>query len=250
MRVIHSALLLAKYHQIKGIKVLWKKDSGLNAGFFEIFKPVNRFKVIENVPAMAFYFYFYRARQGYHFFDDEKIGEYRFDNEYWGKDKTEFVFNTCLDFLKSGDSDNFYPLFKPVDTIQNEIEKITAKFNKNTVGVQIRRTDNNAAKSNSKTVDFISRMESVLAKKPDTIFFLSTDDKKVENELILRFPGKILTQVEKVLKRDSIEGIRNAVTDLYALSKTSFILGSFSSSFGEVASELGGIPFFTIRSNN
>ena len=41
--------------------------------------------------------------------------------------------------------------------------------------------------------------------------------------------------------RNTYEGMRFAVVDLYCLSKTSYIIGSYFSSYSHIASVLGGI---------
>jgi hypothetical protein len=52
------------------------------------------------------------------------------------------------------------------------------------------------------------------------------------------------------LSRKSVGGIQDAAIDLWILSRTQKILGSYRSSFSETASEIRGIPLKIIKSNS
>jgi hypothetical protein len=56
--------------------------------------------------------------------------------------------------------------------------------------------------------------------------------------LIKKFGSRIITS-KGAATRNTTEGIQDAVVDLYALSRTHKILGSFYSSFSEIAAQLG-----------
>lgn len=137
-----------------------------------------------------------------------------------------------------------YPLneiFMPIEAIRNKIDNCTSKFEgKNVVGFHIRGTDNEKAKAESTLDKFISRMDKEIAKDKDVKFFLATDEQKAKDLLLKRYGERIIYN-KNVLKRDSVKGMQDAAVDLYCLSKTSKIIGSYWSSYSEIAAEIGGI---------
>ena len=93
---------------------------------------------------------------------------------------------------------------------------------------------------------FIEAMSRDLIADSETNFFLATDDAEVEKVLIKRFPGKIITY-KKVYSRQEVKGVQDAMVDLYCLSRTNKIYGSFYSSFSEIASRIENIPLEIIK---
>ena len=250
MRVINSAICLANKNNHTTIKVLWKKDWGLNASFRDIFEPVNKISVIENKFLMAYYFYSRKSLPlGYKYYDDEAILNQRFDENYWDSNHDKVIVNACYDFYYPSIANNFFGLFRPVNKLREKIDHITQNFSDDYVGVHIRRADHQIAKEKSATEDFISRMDTILKESPGTKFYLSTDDPATELLITERFGNKIFSLKDKSINRSDLNGIEDAVTDLFCLSKTKLILGSYSSSFSEVASAIGKIPLETITKN-
>ncbi len=135
---------------------------------------------------------------------------------------------------------------RPVAEIRRMIAETTAHFAPNTVGVHIRRTDNSVSIDASPLEAFIEAMRAEVAADPDVRFFLATDDKDVKAELCAIFPGRIISR-EAPVRRDTLEGMREAVADLYCLAATGKLLGSYWSSFTDTAAELGGMPLHIIR---
>jgi hypothetical protein len=122
--------------------------------------------------------------------------------------------------------------------IQNEIDK----FQKPTTGVHIRRTDNIKSIEKSTTSLFINTITDLLEKDDNQLFYLSTDDLETENQLKEKFAGHIINQNNKDFKRDTKSGMESAVIDLYALSATKNLLGSYYSSFSDIAAKIKNIP--------
>ena len=60
------------------------------------------------------------------------------------------------------------------------------------------------------------------------------------------FEGKIIVY-KKEMNRDTPNGIRDAVVDLYCLSKTKYIYGSYWSSFSDIAARIGEIRLITLN---
>ena len=82
-----------------------------------------------------------------------------------------------------------------------------------------------------------------------TNFFLATDDEDVKREMICRFGNKIISCNDNA-SRNSVEGMKFAVVDLYCLINTKKIIGSAASSYSELAAELGGIELYLAQPHN
>lgn len=132
-------------------------------------------------------------------------------------------------------------LFVPRKDIRNEINRTTASFGNNVVGVHVRRTDNALSKAHSPLETFMERMESEVQADDSVRFFLATDDVTVRDGLSSLFGGRLMYRDNKP-DRSSEQGMRDALVDLYSLSRTRKVLGSYWSSFSAMASEIGNIP--------
>ena len=84
-------------------------------------------------------------------------------------------------------------------------------------------------------------MDRALKADPEANFFLATDDAALKRELIAKYGNRIITQQAPV-SRSSIEGMRDAVVDLWCLASASRIIGSYWSSFTDTAAELFDAP--------
>lgn len=242
MRVINSAICLAEKNDHPAVKVLWKKDPGMNASIADIFKPINDISTIENKLLMTCYFYAPKLIGSYQYYDDDSVIAKQFNDEYWNRNHYNVVLNTCFDFYELNSQTNFYHIFQPAENLQQRINEVCATWQDDVIGVHIRRTDNVPASCNSKTSDFIGRMEQELVINSNIKFYLSTDDPETEKSLQLRFGDRVRMMGNKNLNRNIKSGIEDAVIDMYCLSRTNLILGSYSSSFSAVASAIGKIP--------
>lgn len=63
---------------------------------------------------------------------------------------------------------------------------------------------------------------------------------EVKESLKSKYPNRIITLMDDT-DRNSLEGMKFAVLDLFCLSKTKKILGSVGSSYSQIAAEIGGI---------
>jgi len=73
-------------------------------------------------------------------------------------------------------------------------------------------------------------------------FFLATDSPEEEQDMKKLFGDRIITFAKK-LDRNNPEAIQDALVDLLCLSKTRKIIGSFYSSFSDIAADIGYIEF-------
>jgi hypothetical protein len=136
-------------------------------------------------------------------------------------------------------------IFEPINNLNIQIEATALKYS-NTVGVHIRRTDHLISIKKSQTSKFITIMEDILNKNIQTTFFLATDDDDVKQELIKKFNKKIITNNIESYNRNESNSIQNALIDLYCLSKTKKIYGSYHSTFSQMSAIIGEIDFITV----
>src|SRR5690606_26853558 len=156
-------------------------------------------------------------------------------------------------FINTGGDIRDYPeglrSFVPTAKIRNKINEKLIDFKGKTIGIHIRRTDHKKSIENSPRVLFEQKIEFYLQKyHNDVYFFLATDDPEIENFLHQKYQGNIITY-SKTFGRDSMEGMRDAVVELFLLSKTSKIYGSFWSSYSMIAAKLSGIEIDILQIN-
>lgn len=241
MRVINSGWRLARERQEK-LQIIWNCNAELNCPFESLFQPVTEFKItsIHSVADPRKLFYQKTARS---YLTNEEILAHRnpdgcLDKDYVANLKSNVYIFTWEWFYPSED----YHLFIPTDALQTRIDEMTGRFGPSCVGVHIRRTDNQPAISKSSTQSFIESMQKELDADPDTMFYLATDDMTEEQRLREAFPGRILSNQNRCLKRDSVAGMHDAMLDLYCLAATRKIIGSYFSSFTDIAADMRGIP--------
>jgi len=150
---------------------------------------------------------------------------------------------TCQEF---GDNQFAFKYFVPIAPLQEKVDTIIDNYSAHVVGVHIRRTDNEMSISNSPVGLFVDKMKDELQLNNETCFFLCTDDAEVETMMMQQFGNKIITY-KKELSRQSIKGMQDALVDLYCLSKTAKILGSYWSSFSEIGARINNIPLQIVK---
>ena len=111
----------------------------------------------------------------------------------------------------------------------------------NTIGVHIRRTDHTWSKEHSTLTKFVEQMQKVLNQNSKSDFFVASDDEHTIEVLMEKFPGKIKTIQHKTMDRNNHEGIDTAVIDLFCLAQCNSMIGSYMSSFSDLAAQLGQI---------
>ena len=241
MRVINSGWRLARERQEK-LLVLWNCNSELNCPFDALFRPVTEFR-ITSIHSVADPRKLFRQKTARSYLTNEDLIAHRgpdgcLNQDYAAGLKSNIYIFTWEWFYPSED----YHLFVPTDRMLSRIHEMTARFGPSCVGVHIRRTDNQPAIGKSSTDAFLASIKKELAADPDTMFYLATDDMEEERRLREVFPERILSNQNRCLRRDSREGIEDALVDLYSLSSTRKIIGSYFSSFTDIAADMHKIP--------
>ncbi len=243
MRVINSAYWLAR-DLGKELQVTWTPYEGLNCAFSTLFRNPEDFSVRERSPDLfhessLFPLYFLARSVGYSR-ALRLISKKELDSDQLAdlKRRKKILIASVHQFYAPDKP--FYP-FEPTEAIREKIGTVTGKYTGNTMGVHIRRSDHRISINTSTTEKFIGIMNGCLEADPGTRFFLSTDNPDEENRLVEEFGDRILV-TQKELSRNSEQGIVDALVDLFCLGKTRKIIGSYYSSFSEVAARLEGIP--------
>jgi hypothetical protein len=248
MRTIDSAVNICRERD--KLSVWWLKESRLNCEFVKIFKPVSFIHDKEVPKVSQWIFKLYEKNNKILrllIFIFEKLHILIVYDDTRGLSYSKCVKNGkqyLICFIRSWEA--FCPMqtfhtelfvLHDFDNLKEELQKIS----QNTVGVHIRRNDNIWSIDNSPLELFEKAMKKELAFNADTNFYLCSDDEETKVHFQTGgWKGKV-KMPSGVLSRNSEEGIVQAACEMFALSKTRKILGSYWSSFGEVASLLGNI---------
>lgn len=257
MNAIAAAVQLAEEIDAK-LDVVWFQDWGMGCGFDDLFKPIEKKNVrVRNASFLDKIMYDRPRRKNlfvpkpfeWLLFDrcigSVEICRAKLDFMSACRDKKTWMAAYCY-FLSKERPKEAFKIFMPKGELQEKINHIATMFRRPTIGVHIRRSDNILSIKESPTSLFIERMK----QEDDTkLFYLATDSDEEKVALRKAFGNRIITSDSKA-DRGSVEGMQNAVTELFLLAKTSLIIGSFYSSFSETASLLGDVKLEIIKRNN
>jgi len=146
-------------------------------------------------------------------------------------------------FMSKTIPNDSFDMFHPLPHLATRIDKIVKKMGPNAIGVHIRRTDHILAITNSPTTLFVKRMRQ---EDPSTTFYLATDAEDEKCTLLNLFKGHLYFLPRKA-KRNSLQGMEDALVEMYVLSHTNLIIGSASSTYSMTAAAIGRIPLEIIK---
>lgn len=255
MRAIASA-----YHACRQsgsrMQAVWFMEHGMQARFSDIFQ-TGRFHLREAGLADYLFNDWPRRRNLWlpwlpqrllyqRLLTTRKVGELKeqdFDFASWVQGHRCYM--ECCHEFGNPPRDLYATLFHPVEEVMQVVAARESRFSSYTVGMHIRRTDHAAAIAQSPTRLFIEAGRRELAAHPDLKIFLATDSQEVKDEMRQAFAGRIITPAEEA-SRESLDGIRGGLADMWTLSRTRRIYGSVRSSFSEIASKIGGCELITL----
>ena len=138
---------------------------------------------------------------------------------------------------------------KPVDEVLRMVDRVASRFVRETLGVHVRSGRGGMEFVQSRHIRnelFFEEIDTVLARRPKTRIFLACDSPEVVEEFMAQYGERITTLYETggdaLPGSVDTPGMRMALADLLLLSRTDRILGSYFSSFSEMAGVLGAIP--------
>jgi len=240
MRVLVSAIAFARDAGAV-LRVVWKNDSHLGCRFDELFEMPSGVASIHHVSDG----FFYRAAN----YAICKTFPNRFeqpdieaiicsDEDFLDQVRGRRLFvRTHSSFYSASD----FTLLQPIPPILNVVKKYGFD-QRTTVGVHIRRTDNDIAIAHSPTELFLEAMRKELERNAETQFFVATDSPVDEKLMEESFPGKILLHRKPSLNRNESRAIKDALIDLYALASCRKVIGSYRSSFTDTAAAIFNVP--------
>lgn len=252
MRAIDSGIGLARALDLP-IRIYWELGKELNCPFDRLFQPLreSRVQLIETKRRPLRFAKIHRTLSS-------KLQKIGFDNQYYapsdyeqlrGLDHSRVKRNwpmTIESWSRFYSNPVNFQIFTLAPEISRRIDERIAGFTSRTVGVHIRRTDNAKSIQHSPDALFVQHMQAEIERHSETNFYLATDSQDVKKYFTEVFGRRIITTSFDA-SRDNIQGIEEATVELYALSKTCKILGSYWSSYSQTAAELGNIELIKLN---
>lgn len=240
---IESALRLAGGKGYS-LSVVWFKDWGMKAQFQDLFMPLDSCSVTGR-PSVFDRISLERPRK-HNLFIPAPFQGMMFDKCFYGDrryisgeellEAPRVYIASCYEFYK-GETD--YSIFHPSDKVSKRLKELTKDFSSSMVALHVRRGDHTGSIEKSPLSLFEEKMQ---AEDPETRFYLSTDSEEVKQELKSKFSDRIITD-PITIPRGSLEAEVEAAAEMFAISRCQKVYGSFNSSFGLRAAEIGRIPF-------
>lgn len=141
------------------------------------------------------------------------------------------------DFCKWNDS--LLPLlFRPLPAIEQEVQARASSFTPHTIGLHIRRTDNQESIDASPNELFFEVVDRKLEQYTDLHVYLATDDEPTKELFRQRYSTERIKTAPYQATRDNVNGIREALIEMLLLARTSHVYGSAGSTFSEMAVKL------------
>jgi len=248
MRALASALVLSEQVR-QQLFVLWELGNALDCRFSDLFRPIESISAVWNIRVhdrmnrmlRRLYPLFFRLVE-----QDEVASYLNQPQEFLAMaERGRLMMRTYSLFFPV--HDRTFDLFRPVPELQQAIDRLSSDFNENMVGVHIRRGDNKKSIEHSPTALFEDYMQTRIAANHRTRFFLATDSLDDERYLKARFADHIVSRPKRSYERNNPDAIRDALVDLYCLSRCRLIYGSHWSSFSEVAALIGKSELIVAR---
>lgn len=253
MRAIDSAIRWSKETNIRCSIRWWRDPRLLDARWGDLFLPLPELKEASDKANERFLFFFKLKRHSRLFRGLLKLLEKLhilrvFSPDDWAElremaaKKEHYIWAIAQTFsiFWWPEGERFQSnLFQLTPELRERLNKETSRFNTNTIGVHIRRTDHKLAIQESPTEKFISAIEKELETNVTSLFYVCSDDNTVKQQLLSEFGIEHIILPDGKLARSSAEGIMQATVELFALAATKRIIGSVGSSFSEMAGFLG-----------
>lgn len=215
----------------------WNRNDKCGASFYRLFK--NQFKFISNDALEGINYK--HVSETYRFIPLPGEIPDNFARVYSTKrgNNIEFAFDRIPVGMRESII-SYLNQLQPVKAIESVVTKFTIKHNvPQLVGVHIRRGDFLDGKEGLGKVSsdnkFIEKMNEILKDDPSAGFFLCTDCQITEDKFVKEFGEKIIVYPKKSLDRTSSISTQQSLVDLLLLSKTKHIIGTYCSTFTELA---------------
>ena len=259
MRVIDSAYRFCKTYNKKFV-ICWERDQVVNCPFNKLFNPLaylkesHSYRYVRLLHKLERHFglvrWFVQVLERCHIlkiFKEEQYEELRAFTKKGGNKFLWVIVESYSVFYRTEEDDFLRDLFQLNDLMSQRLKNETKAFKTNVIGVHVRRTDNKDSIERSPLELFIKRMREEIIKDPEAQFYVASDDPSVKEQLLQIFGKKHVVIPTGIIDRDSEEGISQALIEMCTLSKTNHILGSYYSSFSEIASSMGNVKLEVLK---
>ena len=247
MNAILSGILYKQSHNDVDLSIYWWKSHDCYCSFDDLFLPLKQFDVkplkfsfkcrpgvLRNLYFPDFFrWLFYDA-----YYHNCAFKNYNFDEEIKNKHNIYITaFNSfCQYSYEDVNSIGTISVLQP--ELQQRLEKVTDSWNDDIIGLHIRRTDNMRSTLNSPTENYFHAVDNELCKNPRARFYIASDSELVKNEFINRYGRDIILTQDLRLDRGSVQGMKDAVVELYTLASCSKIYGTAYSTYSLLASKI------------
>lgn len=256
MRAIDSAIAFTQEFKYELI-VLWDKNEDCGIDFHDLFCNNKHFEIIDYVPNSASYLHSMKFQYVSYLSDETKISRMikrdypkiqkeDFDKKFIeemnltgniSENHTHIFIMSCHRFYAN---ENKYKSFRLLPHLSEKILTYSEGLEES-IGLHIRRVEYLGILNNKSLDIFIRAIEKEISKDHKARFFLSTDCHKTKEIFKRRFLDRVKFIKHKSLNRNDKAGMISAVIDLYSLSKTKKIFGSYFSTYSLTAAEIGDI---------
>lgn len=257
MKAIAAALRLAEAVDSQ-LHIIWFASKDLSAKFSDLFLPIDSSRVTVTEKAQGSFSALDRPRLGnfwipavWRWIDHSRFMNIRtvtrhmdegdFDFAAWARGHNVWM-STCVYFWGDPIPDDAFDIFRPQAYLQREIDRIGAQLDADTIGMHIRGTDHKLAQFLSPPATFADYLRTL---PPHIRVYLATDEAMVKSDFRREFGARIISMDHKV-RRDTLDGMRDAVIEMFLLARTSRIVGSAQSTFSSTPASIGRIPFQTV----
>lgn len=249
LRAIASAVHLASETGVR-LNVIWFRDWACRAAYSQLFEPSSLLAlrdarpidyVLDDRPRLKnifipklFQLIKYDQRMG----QDEsyRLSLQHFDFNAWAKGRQSYL--GCYSEFGLPDASIYSRLFHPIPLIMQKVRHNMQWLGNRPIGIHIRRTDNVPSTQQSPVELFTNKVESLLNSNPSQKFFLASDDEPTKELFRKRYGDAIVTN-PFVATRRSVEGLQNAVAEMFTLAATTCIYATLDTSFSTIASKIG-----------
>lgn len=257
MKSMAAAIKMAHATQTN-LEIIWFQDWGLGCRFDQLFQPLDVAQtqlreatwwdqLMRDIPRKR-NFFVPKVFELMHYdacldrLAASKAYYNDFDFVQWSQGRNVWLASDVYFISKNIPEDSF-DIYHPIQKLQERINQTKGLFGERTVGVHVRRTDNIRSIQNSPTHLFIERMKE---ETPTTKFYLATDSEEVKAEMKGIFGDRIITSPNKAM-RGNLEGMEDALVEMYLLAATQCILGSSCSTYSMTAAAIGRTPLEMIE---